>query len=86
MTGSYFWYVTTAVYFLIFLFVLVVVIRLQSQFGATHGTFEAPAVEKREIFQRADAIDLVYCIVAPEAGAFVKIWSVHGFVGVLQHF
>lgn len=77
MAGANLWHVGTAVHLFILLAMLVVVVRLQSQFGTAHGAFETAAVEKREVLERADPVHLIHCLVTPETGALVEIHPIH---------
>lgn len=85
MAGSNFRHVTTTVDFFVFLSQLIVVVGFEREFGTANGALETTAVEKTEIFQRTHAIHLINSLVAPQTGAFVKIWPVHRLVRVLQH-
>lgn len=85
MARTDFRHVTAAVDFLVFLSQLIVVVGFEREFRAANGALETAAVEETEIFQRAHAIHLINSLVAPQTGAFVKIWPVHRLVRVLQH-
>lgn len=76
---------TTTVHLFILLSVLVVVIGFQCEFRAAYGTFETATMEKCEIFQWTNTIDLIDGFVATETGAFVEIGPVDGFERVLEH-
>lgn len=77
MAGADLWHVGTAVYLFILLAMLVVVVRLQSQFGTAHGALETAAVEKREVLERPDPVHLIHCLVAPKTGALVEVHAIH---------
>ena len=71
------WHVRTAIYFFILLAMLVVVVRLQGEFGTTHCAFETAAVKKRKVLERSDPVHLIHCLAAPETGALVKVHAIH---------
>lgn len=56
---------------------LIVVVGFQRQFGAARHTFEAARMEKCEIFEWTDPIDLINDFVASQASRFVEIRSIH---------
>lgn len=85
MSRPYFRDVAAAVDLLVLLTVLVVVVRLQCEFGAADGALEAAAVEEGEVFERPDTVHLVHRLVAPQTGALVEVGPVHGLVVVVEH-
>lgn len=66
-------HVARTVHLLVLLPVLVVVVRLQRQLRAAHDALEAPAVEEREVLERAHPVHLVHRLVASQARALVEI-------------
>lgn len=66
-------------YLFVFLFVLIVVICFQCQFGAAGYTFEAARMKECEIFEWTDTINLIDDFVASQTRRFVEIWSIHHF-------
>lgn len=79
MAWTDFWDVTGAVHFFVFCPMLVVVVGLQCKFGSTHSALEASTMEKSEVLQWTNSINLVNDLVASEAGALVEIRPIHGF-------
>lgn len=78
MPGSDLRHMAAAVDFLVLLTVLVVVVSLEGELGATDGTLEAAAVEECEVLERTDSVHLVDRVVAPETRALVEVSPVHG--------
>lgn len=77
VTWAYLGDMTAAVYFFILLPVLVVVVRLEGEFGPTDSALETSRMEEAEIFQRPYPVDLVDSLIAAETGAFVEIDPIH---------
>ena len=66
-------YVADAVDLLVFVAVLVVVVSLESQFGAACRTLKTTLMEKGKILEGTDSVYLVHRLAAPEAEILVKV-------------
>lgn len=78
VSGANLGHMAATVHLLVFLPVLVVVVGLECQLGAAHGTLETPAVEEGEVLERTHAVHLVHGVVTPQASTLVKVHSIHG--------
>lgn len=56
---------------------LIIIICLQRQFGATMDALEAPGMEECEIFKRTNPVHLIYDLVASQTSGLVEIWPIH---------
>lgn len=78
MAGADLGHVAAAVNFLVLLSVLVVVVRLERELGATYCALEAAAVEEGEVLERTDAVHLVDRLLAAQTAALVEVHAIHG--------
>lgn len=58
-------YVSVAVDFFVLLAMLVIIISLEGQFGATNGALETSTMEEGEVLQGPNAVHLVNGFAAP---------------------
>lgn len=65
------------IHLFIVLIMLIVEICFERQLRSASAALEASSVEEREVLERADSVDLVNDLFAPEASWLVEIGSIH---------
>lgn len=70
-------HVTAAVHLLVVDRVLIVVVRLQGEFGAADRALEATRVEERKVLQGTHPVHLVDGLSAPQTRALVEVGPIH---------
>lgn len=80
--------VTWKSYLLIIMSVLIVKVTFECQFCSTSFTFKTSGVEKCEILEWSNPVDLIYDFIASKASWLVEVWTIHCWdnLGVWQFF